>query len=227
MTVSQQVAAIRELLVTSREKDAATDVFARAAQGKLPVVVETHNKDEIASIVQMKQQLKQDGASVQFVILGGAEAHLVADHLARLDIPVVLQPARCYPITWQSRQCLAGPPLTRDTGLDILLRQGVRVGLASTDLDNGDARNLIWEAGWNLAYKTGMTREDAVGLVTWNLATIFGLDRPENPNPVGVLRQGRRADFIAYNGDPFVLGTQVLMVYGGGHAGPLCFPKQI
>ncbi|KAI8139957.1 hypothetical protein BJV82DRAFT_645934 [Fennellomyces sp. T-0311] len=221
LTVSQQIAAIRELLTTSQD-----NIFARAAQGKVPVVIETHDKDEIASIVQLKRQLLARG-SVQFVILGGAESYLVADHLAAMDIPVILKPARCFPGTWQERLCLAGPPLTRDTALDILLRRGVRVGLASTDMDDGNARNLIWEAGWNLAHNGQLSTEEAIGLVTWNLAEMFNLDRPESPDPIGVLRQGKKADFVAYNGDPFVFGTKVLMVYGGGHQGPLCFPKQI
>lgn len=185
------------------------------------MVIETDDKDEIASIAQMKQQLLPKGP-VNFVILGGAEAHLVADHLSRLDIPVVLMPARCYPSTWQARLCLTGPPVTPSTGLDILLKRGVRVAVASTDSENGDARNLIWEAGWNRAHNPLLTEEEAVGLVTWNVADMFGI-----ADESGLIRVNRRADFVAYNGDPFEFGTQVLMVYGGGHSGPVCFPKQI
>ncbi|KAI9468661.1 hypothetical protein BDB00DRAFT_777303 [Zychaea mexicana] len=224
LTVSQQIAAIRELLSSPPGDN--NGIFARAAQGLIPVVVEANDKDEIASIVQLKRQLVSKG-SIQFIILGGAESYLVADHLAVMDIPVILKPARCFPGTWQERLCLAGPPMTPETALDILVRRGVRVGLASTDMEDGNARNLIWEAGWNLAHNHQLSVEDAIGLVTWNVAEMFNLDRPENPDPVGVLRHGRKADFVVYNGDPFVFGTQVLMVYGGGHAGPLCFPKQI
>ncbi|KAI9276924.1 hypothetical protein BDA99DRAFT_554869 [Phascolomyces articulosus] len=222
LTVSQQIGAIRELLSTTRKDD----IFGLAAQGLVPVVVEADDKDEIASIIQMKRQLLAQG-NIQFIILGGAESYLVADHLAVMDIPVILKPARCYPTTWQQRLCLAGPPMTTETALDILVRRGVRVGLASTDTDDGNARNLIWEAGWNLAHNHQLTKEQAIGLVTWNLADMFNLNRPENADPVGVLRQSCKADFVAYNGDPFIFGTQVLMVYGGGHAGPLCYPKQI
>lgn len=224
LTVSQQIAGIRELLLRHADKNDESNVFARAAQGKLPVVVETNDKDEIASIIQMKQQVLN---KVQFIILGGAESHLVAKHLARNRIPVILMPARCYASTWQSRLCLYGPPLTPETVLDVLVRHGVTVGLASTEFENGDARNLIWEAGWNLAHNAHLSEEEAIGLVTWNVAEMFGLDRPENPSPAGVLRQGRKADFVAYNGNPFEFGTSVLMVYGGGHSGPICYPKQI
>lgn len=73
-------------------------------------------------------------------------------------------PARCIPLSWQSRRCLYGPPHSKDTAIDILLRHGVLVGLASEDRKDGSARNLIWEAGWNLANNQDMTQEMAVGL---------------------------------------------------------------
>ncbi|PHZ15571.1 composite domain of metallo-dependent hydrolase [Rhizopus microsporus ATCC 52813] len=221
LTVSQQIAAIRDLLISNIKKDAFKNVFARAAQGEIPVVVQTDDKDEIASILLIKQQIAKDyEREVNFVILGGAESHLVASHLSRLDVPVILMPARCYPTTWQSRFCLSGPPLTPGTVLDVLLKHKVRVALGSTDVDNGDARNLIWEAGWNLAHNPEYTPQDAVGLITWNVATMFGLKEE------GVLSVGGKANFVAYNNNPFEFGTRVLMVNGGGRSGPTCFPKQ-
>ncbi|KAI7851769.1 hypothetical protein BDC45DRAFT_571641 [Circinella umbellata] len=225
LTVSQQIAIIRRLLSVPANGNN-NNIFYRAAQGQIPVVVEADNKDEIASIIQMKRQLLTQGHKVQFIILGGAESYLVVDHLAAMDIAVIFKPARSYPLTWQQRLSLVGPPMTSETGLDILVRGGIRVGIASTDTSSGDLRNLIWEAGWNLAHNNQLSKEQAIGMVTWNLADMFNLNHAENVNPVGVLRQGRKADFVAYNGDPFVFRTKVLMVYGGGHSGPLCFPKQ-
>lgn len=219
MTISQQMAALRSMLQDNEDKDAATNIFARVAQGQLAVVVETDDADEIASIINMKQHTLP---KVKFIILGGAESHLVASHLARVQIPVILMPARCVPLSWQARRCLYGPPYSKDTAIDILLRHGVLVGLASEDRKDGSARNLIWEAGWNLAHNKDMTQEMAVGLVTWNIAQMFGLDEQ-----VGMIRQGYKADFIAYNGNPFEFGTTIDMVYGGGHPGPLCSPQQM
>lgn len=228
MTVSKQIATIRDLLISNIKKDPSHNVFARAARGLIPVVVQVDDKDEIASILLIKQVIsKEHDHNVKFVILGGAESHLVAEHLSRLDVPVVLMPARCFPTTWQSRFCLTGPPVTPSTVLDVLLKHQVRVGLGSTDVDNGDARNLIWEAGWNLAHNVHLTAQDAVGLVTWNLAEIFGLIDNESLNGPGVLKKGGKADFVAYNSDPFEFGARVLMVNGGGHAGPTCFPQQV
>ncbi|KAI9354046.1 hypothetical protein BD770DRAFT_325324 [Pilaira anomala] len=228
MTVSKQIASIRDLLIDNIKKDPTRNVFAKAARGQIPVVVQVDDKDEIASILLIKQSIAKDYKyDIKFVILGGAESHLVAEHLNRLDVPVVLMPARCFATTWQSRFCLTGPPVTPNTVLDILLKHQVRVGLGSTDLDNGDARNLIWEAGWNLAHNPNLSTLDAVGLITWNLASIFNLIDTNTLDGPGVLKQGGKADFVAYNSNPFEFGSRVLMVNGGGHAGPTCFPKQV
>ena len=116
--------------------------------------------------------------------------------------------------------------MTSETALDILVRRGIHAGLASKDTDNGNAHNWIWEAGWDLAHNKQLSTEQAAGLVTWNFADMFNLNQPETVNPVGVLKQNHKAEFVAYNGDLFIFGTQVLMVYGSGHSGPLCFPKQ-
>jgi hypothetical protein len=227
LTVSQQMTSIRNILESSIKGNATASVFVRAAQGKLPVVVQVDNKDEIASILRIKNyMLKTYDTNVQFVILGGAESHLVARHLSRLDVPVVLMPARCYATTWHARECLTGPPYTDYTVLDVLLKNKVRVGLGSTDVDNGDARNLIWEAGWNLAHNPHLDQSTAVGLVTWSLADIFGLVDSDSQTGPGMLKLGGKADFVAYNNNPFEFGTRVLMVNGGSHSGPVCFPKQ-
>ncbi|KAI9487510.1 MAG: hypothetical protein EXX96DRAFT_553535 [Benjaminiella poitrasii] len=224
MTVSKQIATIRNLLISNIKSDPLDNIFSRAARGLIPVIVQVDDKDEIASLLLIKQKIASEyGYDIKLVILGGSESHLVAEHLARLDVPVILMPARCFPTTWQSRYCLTGPPVTPYTNLDILLKHHVRVALGSTDVDNGDARNLIWEAGWNLAHNHDLTPQEAVGLVTWNVADIFGL---KDSHGLGVLKIGGKADFVAYNSHPFEFGTRVLMVYGGGHPGPTCFPKQ-
>ncbi|ORX60590.1 composite domain of metallo-dependent hydrolase [Hesseltinella vesiculosa] len=216
-TISQQIASIRRLLLESVGKDEDKNVFARATRGELPVVIQVDNKDEIAAVIRLKQTLIKEGHDkAQLIVLGGAEAYLVAGHLAHWKIPVLLMPARCHPILWPQRQCLPGHPFTKETGLDVLLRYKVTVGLASTDVDNGDARNLIWEAGWNLAHNDQFSFEEAVGLVTWNIGSMFGL------KDVGRLSVGGPADFVMYDGNPFEFGTRAMMVNGGAHEGPLC-----
>ncbi|RUS35081.1 hypothetical protein BC938DRAFT_476063 [Jimgerdemannia flammicorona] len=242
LTVSQQVALLRRLLLTHINTTAAADpnssIFTRAAHGHLPVVVYTENKDEIASVVTIKRATRAAGGSPRFIIMGATESWLVADHLAREDIAVILRPARCTPRTWFSQHCLVGPPISPVTALDVLVRKGVLVGLASLDVDDGYVRNLVWDAGgsshhaklrfliqlvtgWNLATNPTLTETDAVGLVSWNIAKMFGL------RDTGRIEEGSLAELVAYNGNPFQMGTKVQLVVGGGRKGITCFPQQV
>jgi hypothetical protein len=72
-----------------------------------------------------------------------------------------------------------------------------------------------------LATNKKLTDADAVGFVSWNIAEIFGL-KQSNGSPVGLLSAGQPAEFVAYDGNPFEIGTQVLLVTGGGRPGVTC-----
>jgi imidazolonepropionase-like amidohydrolase len=72
-----------------------------------------------------------------------------------------------------------------------------------------------------LATNSKLTDVDAVGFVTWNIADIFGL-RQSNGVPLGVLSAGQPAELVAYDGNPFEIGTKVQLVAGGGRRGVIC-----
>jgi imidazolonepropionase-like amidohydrolase len=76
---------------------------------------------------------------------------------------------------------------------------------------------LIWEAGWN-AKRGAITSKDAIAAITWNVADAFSLS-------AGNIVVGRKAEFVAYDSDPFNLKAHVNLVAGGAH-GVLCYPKQ-
>jgi hypothetical protein len=85
-------------------------------------------QDYIAQVVN----LARDKPQLKLVIIGSAEAHLVASSLARHNVAVILSPWRCQPLMFEQRFCHTGPPLYDDTGVQILLEAGVRVAIASS-----------------------------------------------------------------------------------------------
>lgn len=132
---------LRDLLTTDRHLH---PVYQRAARDDLPVVVHTNNKDVIAHVVALKRE-----TDAHLVIMGGAEAHLVAAELAAADVPVIVSPFwGCERLFFDGRHCLPGPPLTDALGPQALLAAGVRVAIANWDDTNNHIRNSIWEAGW-------------------------------------------------------------------------------
>lgn len=176
--------------------------YMRAAQGGLPIVIHTGNKDVIASVIDLKRQYPQ----LQLVIMGGAEASFLAEHLAEADIPVILAPWMCHPWSWDVRDCLPGPPLTEDTPASKLLDSGVKVALGNWDVRDRYVRNSLWEASWIAGPRNATL---AVDLVSRNIQEILGL--PETDH------------FVVYSGNPFEFGASVAVVFEQGEIS-LCWP---
>ncbi|OZJ06692.1 hypothetical protein BZG36_00425 [Bifiguratus adelaidae] len=206
--VSTQLAFIRKILYENRNKtdlvDGRENPYYLAASGQIPVVVSTNNKDEIASIIRLKNDI---GDSVRFVILGGAESPLVATELAQAQIPVILSPALCTPSTFDTRFCLPGKPVTNETAVDVLHAHRVTIAFGVADM--GLARNLAWDAGWaSAASNFKISHREAVGFISWNIQSIFGLDKSMTKG----LQTGQDAEFVLYNGSPFDLRSKVVAV---------------
>ncbi|KAF7731838.1 hypothetical protein EC973_007669 [Apophysomyces ossiformis] len=213
-TISSQIAFIRQIFSKNEHE---RNYYGQAVRGDIPTIVAVNNKDEIASIVRLKGVFPH----ARFVILGGGEAHLVAQHLADADIPVILSPSLCMPQSYESLHCLTGAPLTNGTAAHILYQHGVKVGLGVKN--DGNARNLAWEASWLSA--TSPTYEvlkdayipevAAIRFVTTNLQEIFGI---HNTNGFH-----NNQDFVVWSGSPLELHSRPIIVYSastGAHILP-------
>ncbi|KAG0211955.1 hypothetical protein BGX28_007036 [Mortierella sp. GBA30] len=209
-TISSQIGFLRSALEKGiTDIFAPNDEFTLVARGKIPLVVEVHNRDEIIRLIQLKKSLEHDGARVKMSLLGATEAWTVAEYLAEAEIGVILRPYLCTPVQWTAQQCLPGAPLSEETGLSILYKAGVKVGLAAHEAE--DVRQLSWTAGWARS-DLNITEKEAVALVSWNLAEIVGLPT----GPTGL---------VIYNGNPFEFGAKVSAILGGGKAGIQCNPR--
>ncbi|KAF9997449.1 hypothetical protein BGZ65_006987 [Modicella reniformis] len=214
-TISSQIQYLRSSLIKGLS-DAFNpkDQFAMVARGKMPLIVEVHNRDEIVRLIQVKEELQHLGAWIKLGLLGATEAWTVAEHLAKADIGVILNPYHCTPNRWTAQHCLAGAPLTKETGLSVLHKAGVTVGLAAAEIE--DVRQLSWIAAWARS-DLGISEKDAVGLLSWNLAKIVGLT--EQPK--------KASDLVFYNGSPFEFGAKVSAIMGGGKSGVQCNPRAL
>ncbi|CAG9948218.1 unnamed protein product [Clonostachys rosea f. rosea IK726] len=186
-SVSIQIQKLCDLLISSEPPHPA---FQRAAEGSIPIVVHTNNKDVIAHMIALK---RETGAHI--VIMGGAEAHLLATELSEVDIPVIVAPFwGCEPLFWDSRHCLPGPPLTDSLGPQVLIEAGVTVGIGSWDNMNNHIQSSIWEASW-LAGPAN--RSLALDLVTTNVEK--------------ALKLSEARDVVVYEGNPFEFGACVAL----------------
>jgi len=198
-SITSQISTLHELLTTGKHLH---PIYARAAKGEVPVVVHTNNKDVIAHMIALKRE-----TGVHIVIMGGAEAHLVASELASADVPVITAPFwGCEPLFFDGRHCLPGPPLTDRLGPQVLMDSGVTIAISNWDDTNNHVRNSAWEAGW-LAGPDN--RSLALDLVSKNIEDI--------------LRLPRTRDVVVYEGDPFEFGARVAVMFEEGRV-QSCYP---
>jgi imidazolonepropionase-like amidohydrolase len=139
------------------------------------------------------------------IILGGAEAHLLADELAAEGVEVVLTPFKL------SIKPLSTAETMRTNFIfhaDVLHKKQVKLGLAMSDLYN--ARNLRWLAGY-VSDKGNIKFQDALAMITKNIAEIFSLENH------GKIQIGQVANFVLFDDDPFSYTSHIKFIALGTH----------
>jgi len=142
------------------------------------------NVDGAKEIVQAITFAKKMG--VQLVIVGGYESYLVTDALRDNHVPVILAETQRLP-EYDEDDVYLSYKLPK-----ILQDAGVLYGLTGTGFWR--QRNLPFEAGEAVGY--GLTKEQALSMITLNNAKILGIDKT-----VGTLEVGKDATLFISKGD--------------------------
>jgi imidazolonepropionase-like amidohydrolase len=142
------------------------------------------NANNAREIIQAVNFGKKWG--VKIVIVGGVESYLVADVLKQNDVPVIIRETQTLPDKDEDDVYLPYklPKMLQDAG--------VLYGLTGTGFWR--QRNLPFEAGQAVGY--GLTKEQAVSMITLNNAKILGIDKT-----TGTLEVGKDANLFVSKGD--------------------------
>ncbi|KAJ7510407.1 hypothetical protein B0H11DRAFT_1187413 [Mycena galericulata] len=172
-SVSTQIALLRRQLLRPVEGPS-KEWFGKVTAGEIPLVVAAHGADIIASLILLKKEVENiKGRSIQMTIAGGSEAHLLAKELGEAGVGIILNPARSFPLVWEFRRILAGPPLTKQTPISLLMAHNVTVGVGVLEI--WDARNTRFEISWAALMSGGeMSKADALALGSTNVAKLLG-----------------------------------------------------
>ncbi|KAJ7183153.1 carbohydrate esterase family 9 protein [Mycena filopes] len=195
-SVSTQIALLRKLLL--RPVDGPSkEWFQKVADGEIPLVVEAHSADIIATLILLKREVEHaKGRTMQMTITGAAEAHLLARELGEARVGVILNPARSFPYLWEDRRILPGPPLTVDTPISTFLAHNVTVGVGTLEI--WDARNTRFDIAWaSLAAGGNMTKAEVLALGSTNVAKLLGVKNAHRFTPDLVATRG--GDLLSFN----------------------------
>ena len=149
--------------------------------GELPLVLGVQRASDILAALRLAEQY-----GLKLVILGGAEAWMVADALAAARVPVLLDPLQNLPSSFET----LGSTLENAARLHAA---GVRFAFATGATHN--ARNITQAAG--NAVPHGLPWDAALAAITVTPALIWGID-----DRVGRLEAGMEADIVVWDGDP-------------------------
>lgn len=153
-------------------------------QGKAPLLVEVDGAVQIRQIVQTASD-----AGARLVLMGAAQAHVVADLLKEKNVGVIL------------------PPEAADAAgrarMESLGRLGIRAAFASGAEDG--ARNL--RERLLAAVERGLSPERAMAAATMDAAALLGIE-----DRVGRIEPGLDADLVLYSDHPLEPASMVRRV---------------
>jgi imidazolonepropionase-like amidohydrolase len=151
-----------------------------------------------AKSIQEALNFKTSQSVKHMVIVGGYDAHLVADQLKANEVAVLLRRLHELPM-------YAEDDVDLPYKLPMLLHQaGVEFALQNEgDMERMGARNLPFYAGTAVAY--GLPYEEAVRSLTQSPAKILGID-----SSCGTLEVGKDATLFISNGDALDMRTNAL-----------------
>jgi hypothetical protein len=174
----------------------------RVVSGETALILSAHSADTISSIIRLKSHVESvSDQKLRIVVIGAAEAHLVADELAAANISVVLAPLLPHAQSWDQRRGLTGPPLT-NVSTNILLDAGVNFGIGVEE--TWETRDLGLLAGIAFANSEGrLSFDDALDLVGAKFQEMLGLRQSESMSG---------EDWVLWEGSPLEVGSRVKAV---------------
>jgi imidazolonepropionase-like amidohydrolase len=167
--------------------------------GTLPLAVEVHRASDIRNVLALA-----DEYDLKLILIGATEGWMVADDIAKAQVPVVLKVLQNLPASFERLGA-------RYANAAILREHGVKIAITPNDTHN--SRNITQEAGNAVAY--GLPYEEALRAVTLYPAQIWGVADH------GSIAPGQVADLVVWAGDPLELLTSVEHVLIAGREVPL------
>lgn len=154
---------------------------------KYPIRMHAHRSDDIISAIRLKEEF-----DIDIIIEHATESFLVAEHLKKHNIPVILGPN----LGARSKQ----ETFKRSWKAPIILKENEVLFSFMTDYPVISSYLLPYSSAIYMRY--GFTFYDALRSITIDTARILNID-----DRVGSIEVGKDADILVYGGDPFHIGN--------------------
>ena len=199
---ARDYAANRTAFESNRRRDYALsrldlEALVPVVEGRLPLVVEVDRASDIHAALRLRDEF-----DLRMILSGVAEGWMVADDIARADVPVVVYPHQNIPNFERLGTTLENAGRLHAAGVRVVFGTGA----LDPSTSSHNSRNLRHAAG--LAAANGMPWEAALAAITTSPAQVWGI-----ADGYGRVAPGLDADLVVWSEDPLELTTLVRHVF--------------
>jgi len=174
------------------------NVLLSVLDGETALLFHVNRASDITVVIGIAEEF-----SLRAIVAGGAEAWMVADHLAAANVPVIVNGINNLPSDFDQLNA-------RLDSASILVEAGVKIAFGAATQTH-TARLLTQTAGISVA--NGLGFEEALRAITIAPAEIYGVEAT-----VGSIEVGKEADIVIWPGDPLELTNYPEQVFIQGRA---------
>jgi imidazolonepropionase-like amidohydrolase len=167
--------------------------------GRVPLLAHVDRAADIEELISLQAEY-----GIRVIISGGAEAWMLAPHIAAANIPVILAPTANLPSNFDRLNASV-------KSAAILSDAGVTIAFADGESQTHNARNITQSAG--NASAEGLSWDAALRAITLSPAEMYGV-----ADQVGSIELGKDADIVIWPGDPLELTNYPEQVFIKGES---------
>lgn len=209
-TRSKTVAVLRQELIGAKDyaekraegesqtRDLKKEVIADLLEGKVKAMVSANTASDIVTALRIQREF-----GFPMVLEGAAEAYLVLDEIKASGVPVIIHPTMIRPNGEVKNASFETAAKLHEADIPFAFQSGYEGYVPKT-------RIARYEAA--IAAANGLGMYNALYATTLGAAQILGVD-----GRVGSLEEGKDADLVLFDGDPFEYLTKVEVVIIDGN----------
>ena len=201
-TRSKAIAMLRQELIRAQEfankdvndsRDLKMEALVEMLNGNIYAMITAHTARDILTALRLQREF-----GFNLLLDGAAEAYLVMDEIKEAGVPVIIHPTMMRLGGDGENASFETAGKLSDASITVLFQSGYEAYVPKT-------RVVHFEAA--IAVANGMDYEKAMHALTIDAARVLGID-----SETGSIEEGKQADVVLFNGDPFEYTTTAQMV---------------
>lgn len=179
------------------KRDLKLESLAKVLSGEVRALFTVNRAVDIMAALRLSEEF-----GFNPVLDGVAEGYLVLDELKKRKVQIILHPSMIRTNGDTKNASLETAKIFHDAGIKFAMQSGYESYVPKT-------RVVLFEAA--VAHANGLPIDEALASITINAAKLLGIDKQ-----VGSLKEGKAADIVLFDGNPFEYTSHVCRVIING-----------